>query len=132
MVQSQRLAGDPWGYRVIDLGQKSMLTEIADHATRYRSTASLYENAIIKSHDHEHNLYSIPNRILQADAIISLAKLKTHRKAGVTLSLKNMIGNTNEKRWLPHHQVGSVRHGGDLYARHSRRYQDQRTGKGSV
>lgn len=120
MVQGQRLAGDPMGYRVIDLGQRSMLTEIADHATRFRSTAAHYENAMVEAHNHEHNLYSIPNRILQADALISLAKLKTHRKAGVTLSLKNMVGITNEKRWLPHHRVGSPSKGGDLFANTTR------------
>ncbi len=116
MVQSQRLTGDPMGYCVIDLGQKSMLTEIANHATRFRSTAAHYENAMTEAHNHDHNFYSIPNRILQADALISLAKLKTHRKAGVTLSLKNMVGITNEKRWLPHHRVGSPGQGGDLFA----------------
>ncbi len=116
MVASQRLAGAPDGYRTIDLGQRSMLSEIADHAERYRSTAALYENAILQAHNRDHNFYSLPNRILQADALISLAKLKTHRKAGVTLSLKNLVGITNEKRWLPHHRVGSPSQGGDLYA----------------
>ncbi|MBU1879729.1 MAG: DUF362 domain-containing protein, partial [Chloroflexi bacterium] len=116
MVDSQRLAGDPGGYHVIDLGQHSMLAEIAQYADRYRSTAAMYENAIRQAHNRQHNLYSLPDCILQADAIISLAKLKTHRKAGVTLSLKNMVGITNEKRWLPHHRVGSPGHGGDLYA----------------
>jgi len=116
MVSSQRLPGDPYGYRVIDLGRQSMLTEIAGCADRYRSTAAVYENAIGQAHNAEQNLYSIPNRILQADVVISLAKLKTHRKAGVTLSLKNMVGLTNEKRWLPHHRVGSPSRGGDQYA----------------
>src|SRR5207244_1973231 len=46
--------------------------------------------------------------------------LKTHRKAGVTLSLKNMVGLTNEKRWLPHHRLGSPSQGGDLYADQTR------------
>lgn len=116
MVEQQRLAGDPLGYRVIDLGEKSMLTEIAQHAARYRSTAAVYDRAIHVAHTRARNLYSLPNTLLQADVVISLAKLKTHRKAGVTLSLKNMVGLTNEKRWLPHHRVGSPREGGDLYA----------------
>ena len=116
MISSRRLVGDPEGYQIIDLGQKSMLTEIAQHAPRYRSTAAVYEKATVQAHNLERNLYSIPNRVLQADVVISLAKLKTHRKAGVTLSLKNMVGITNEKRWLPHHRVGSPSHGGDLYA----------------
>jgi len=116
MVESQRLAGDPLGYQVIDLGQRSMLTEIAAHADRFRSTAAVYENAIAQAHTLDHHRYSLPRRILDADVVISLAKLKTHRKAGVTLSLKNLVGITNEKRWLAHHRVGSPKQGGDLYA----------------
>jgi uncharacterized protein (DUF362 family) len=116
MVDSQHLPGDPMGYRVIDLGQQSMLAEIAQHASQYRSTAAVYENAILQAHNEDKNLYSLPERILQADVLISLAKLKTHRKAGVTLSLKNLVGLTNEKRWLPHHRIGSPSKGGDLYA----------------
>jgi len=120
MVAAKRLPGDPDGYQIIDIGKKSMLKEISSHADRYRSTASVYENVILKVHNQENNFYSIPNRILQADVVISLAKLKTHRKAGVTLSLKNMVGITNEKRWLPHHRVGSPNQGGDLYADRTR------------
>lgn len=116
MVVSKDLTGDPSGYRVIDLGQKSMLHEIGDHAALYRSTAAVYDKEILDAHNGTSNLYSLPNRILHADVVISLAKLKTHRKAGVTLSLKNMVGITNEKRWLPHHRVGSPKMGGDLYA----------------
>ena len=120
MGASQPLAGDPAGYQVIDLGQHSMLIETAEHARRYRSTAAVYENAIVQAHNREHNLYSLPRHILEADTLISLAKLKTHRKAGVTLSLKNMVGITNEKRWLPHHRVGSPKQGGDLYSDRTR------------
>ncbi len=116
MVSQQRLPGDPRGYRLIDLGETSMLAEIAQYAARYRSTAAMYDRAIHTAHTRTRNVYSLPNSLLQADTVISLAKLKTHRKAGVTLSLKNMVGLTNEKRWLPHHRIGSPREGGDLYA----------------
>ena len=34
----------------------------------------------------------LPRTILSADVIISVAKMKTHRHAGITLSLKNMFG----------------------------------------
>jgi uncharacterized protein (DUF362 family) len=116
MISSQQLTGDPGGYRVIDLAQRSMLLEISQYADLYRSTAAVYENAILRAHNQDRNLYSIPSRILEANVVISLAKLKTHRKAGVTLSLKNMVGITNEKRWLPHHRIGSPAQGGDLYS----------------
>src|SRR5206468_2624643 len=42
-----------------------------------------------------------------ADLLISLPKMKSHKKTGVTLSLKNMIGTTNEKYWLPHFMAGA-------------------------
>jgi uncharacterized protein (DUF362 family) len=116
MTQRHTLAGDSLGYRIIDLGQKSMLAEISDYADRYRSTAVVYENVMRRVHNRERNLYSIPNHLLRSDVVISFAKFKTHRKAGVTLSLKNMVGITNEKRWLPHHRVGSPKQGGDLFA----------------
>jgi uncharacterized protein (DUF362 family) len=34
----------------------------------------------------------LPREVLQADLIVSLAKMKTHHWAGVTLSMKNMFG----------------------------------------
>jgi hypothetical protein len=53
--------------------------------------------------------------VLNADVVIALPKLKTHRKAGVTVSLKSLVGINGHKDWLPHHRIGSVRSGGDEY-----------------
>jgi uncharacterized protein (DUF362 family) len=39
-------------------------------------------------------LYAIPNTILESDVFINVPKIKTHCIAGVTLSLKNLIGIT--------------------------------------
>jgi hypothetical protein len=41
--------------------------------------------------------------------------MKTHKKAGVTLSLKNLIGINADKSWIAHHRRGSVRSGGDEF-----------------
>ena len=49
------------------------------------------------------------------DLIINLPKLKTHKKTGVTLALKNMVGINGDKNWLPHHCAGSVPEGGDEF-----------------
>lgn len=114
MVETRELPGDPLGYTVVDLGSESLLAEVASHNRRFRSTAAVYENRMSETHTDTVNLYSMPNSILQADCLISVAKLKNHRKCGVTLSLKNMIGTTNEKRWLPHHRVGTPGVGGDI------------------
>ena len=114
MIAQQPLPGDPLGYTVVDLGRRSLLAEVAAHNTKFRSTAAVYENRMAETHTDSVNLYSIPNSILRANCLISVAKLKNHRKCGVTLSLKNMIGATNEKRWLPHHRVGTPDQGGDI------------------
>ena len=114
MVSQRALSGDPLGYTIVDLGKESLLARVAEQNRRFRSTASVYENRMSETHTESVNLYSMPNTILSADCLISVAKLKNHRKCGVTLSLKNMIGTTNEKRWLPHHRVGTPAQGGDI------------------
>jgi len=45
--------------------------------------------------------------------MFSLPKLKTHKKAGITVSLKNLVGINGDKNWLPHHTEGSRMRGGD-------------------
>ena len=120
MVDLQPLPGDPTGYTLVDLGDQSMFHEVMSHRHRLRSTAVYYENVMGEFHNAAHNIYSVPNTLLNADVVISVAKLKTHRKGGVTLSMKNAVGITNEKRGLPHHRVGSPKEGGDAYADNAR------------
>ena len=113
MASMQRLAGDPTGYTEVDLGQESMFHDVSEHLHRLRSTAVYYEDVMDQFHNQRRNVYSIPNTLLNANVVISVSKLKTHRKGGVTMSLKNAVGITNEKRGLPHHRVGSPHDGGD-------------------
>ncbi len=115
MLERVFLPGDPRGYREIDLGDESWLRPISTHHSRFRSTAAFYESVSNVYHDGKRNVYSIPQCVLDADCVLSIAKLKTHRKTGVTLSLKNLVGITNEKRWLPHHRFGAPEEGGDVY-----------------
>ena len=114
IVGTRPLAGDKRGYTTVDLGRDSMFHEICHLHKRFRSTAAVYENAVSDVHTLESHKYSFANTVLESDVFICLAKMKTHRKAGVTLSLKNLVGLTNEKRWLPHHRVGTVAEGGDM------------------
>ncbi len=120
MVELRPLQGDPAGYTLVDLGRDSMFEEIAGHSGRLRSTAVFYEDVMEEFHRPGHNIYSLPNTLLNADVVISVAKLKTHRKGGITLTLKNAVGITNEKRALPHHRVGPPRAGGDAVADNAR------------
>lgn len=63
--------------------------------------------------------YAVADVVLQADVIINLPKPKTHRKAGMTASLKNMVGCVAKKECLPHHTQGSKKECGDEYLKKS-------------
>lgn len=120
MTDMVPLPGDPAGYTLVDVGRDSLFEEVAHEWNKYRSTAVYYENVMGEFHHPGRHLYSMPNTLLNADFVIFVAKLKTHRKGGVTLCLKNAVGTTNEKRALPHHRVGSPMHGGDSVADNAR------------
>lgn len=110
------LPGDPNGYVNADLLTDSELLRGIDPAlTRnYRSTASYFEKRrMAKWHNTAHNLYSFSRTVLDADVFINIPKMKTHKKSGVTLSLKNIVGVTEAKDTLPHHRVGRPSRGGD-------------------
>jgi hypothetical protein len=51
--------------------------------------------------------------------VINAPKLKTHKKAGITCALKNMVGINGDKSWLPHHRAGAPPQGGDEYPKMS-------------
>jgi uncharacterized protein (DUF362 family) len=105
------LNGDPLGYTIVDLGQVSQLSSIQE-PRRFQGT-DYNRQETIRHHRGNRHEYLIPNTILRADVIISVPKLKVHKKAGVTLNLKNMVGISGDKNYLPHFQLGSPKKGGD-------------------
>jgi hypothetical protein len=48
--------------------------------------------------------------------VVSLPKLKVHRKVGTTLNLKNMVGVNADKNHLAHYRVGAPADGGDEFS----------------
>ncbi|WP_044986925.1 DUF362 domain-containing protein [Sorangium cellulosum] len=111
------LPGDPRGYRVVDLGRDSFFAGAgAPRPGALRFHRSHYATPV-PHHTGERHEYSIPQTLLDADVVINLPKLKTHKKTGVTLSLKSVIGLTNEKYWLPHFSEGDPSVGGDEFDR---------------
>ncbi len=112
-----KLPGDPRGYHVVDLGERSRFAEEgASPGERLRFHRSHYETPV-PHHTGGRHEYSMPGTVLEADVVINLPKLKTHKKTAVTLSLKSVIGLTNEKYWLPHFTAGSPEDGGDEFDR---------------
>ncbi len=52
---------------------------------------------------------------MMADLLINIPKMKTHKKTGVTLALKNLVGINGYRNCLPHHTIGSPAAGGDEF-----------------
>jgi uncharacterized protein (DUF362 family) len=114
VVGEGRLAGDLSGYTAVNLGSRSLLNPLNEDATRFRVTN--YDcGEMVQHHNERTHEYLIPRTILDADVIINLPKLKTHRKVCLTAGLKNLVGINGHKDWLPHHRTGSLREGGDEY-----------------
>lgn len=96
-----------------DLGGASLLEPIAGDG-RFRVT--LYPPAeMARTHAPGKHQYLVARDIIEADVVINLPKLKTHKKAGVTCALKNLIGINGNKEYLPHHRLGGSESGGDCY-----------------
>ena len=114
MLGETVLEGDPAGYIPVNLGKGSLLSSLGKQYKRYRVTN--YDCTEMRKHHNETiNEYLIPRTVLDADVVINLPKLKTHRKVGLTAALKNVVGINGHKDWLPHHRYGSLKEGGDEY-----------------
>jgi uncharacterized protein (DUF362 family) len=68
-----------------------------------------------EAHSGSEHKYSINQEILKADVVISLPKLKTHEKVGITCGLKGFVGIVGQKDCLAHHRFGGPSKGGDEY-----------------
>lgn len=113
-IERIELPGDPEGYTIVNLGEHSEFSGMNKDCERFRVTN--YDSKMMqKYHNGDSHSYLIANSILHADVIINLPKLKTHRKAGMTGALKNMVGIIGSKDRLPHHRIGSQEEGGDEY-----------------
>jgi uncharacterized protein (DUF362 family) len=103
---------------IFDLARNSLLEPISDDRQSFRVTC--YDPRLMaRTHAPGKHQYLVARDIIEADVIINLPKLKTHKKAGVTCSLKNLIGINGNKEFLPHHRVGSASAGGDCYPENS-------------
>ena len=115
IVAHRQLPGDPAGYAVINLGRASEFFQITHMNPRLYGSEYDVNEVTLHHHDDTQE-YLISKTILAADVFINLPKMKTHKKVGVTLSLKNLVGINGNKNWLPHHREGVPTTGGDQYA----------------
>lgn len=106
-------------FALFNLGKESLLESITDGRGRFR--VSWYDpRPMAQTHNPGFHQYLVTKDVLEADLVINLPKLKTHKKAGVTCALKNSIGINGNKEHLPHHRMGGSMTGGDCYPGGSR------------
>lgn len=113
IVDRKKLPGDPEGSVAYDLGPFS---EFVDHPGNGRYYGADYDEGPVNLHHsggrHE---YLVSRTVMNTDVFINLPKLKTHKKTGITVALKNLVGINADKNWLPHHTQGSPSIGGDEF-----------------
>lgn len=117
LLVRRRLPGDPNGYRVVRLGEDSFFARHDSPPARSLRFHRSHYSTPVEHHTNGRHEYSMPETVLAADVVINIPKLKTHKKTGVTLSLKSVIGLSNEKYWLPHFAAGDPSQGGDEFER---------------
>ncbi len=104
--------GDPDGQTVVNLGRDSLLYGM--NPRLFRGVFNEREETI-RAHSGENQLYGISNSIFKSNVFISIPKLKTHHKCGVTLNLKGLVGTMGTKNYLVHWREGFPAIGGDAY-----------------
>ncbi len=111
IVERRKLPEDPRGYVLVDLGERSCF---AGKSGRFYGAD--YDTAFTaQHHSNGRHEYLLSRSAMDADVFINLPKLKTHKKVGVTLSLKNLVGINGDKNYLPHFCLGTPDEGGDEF-----------------
>ncbi|RLC74731.1 MAG: DUF362 domain-containing protein [Chloroflexi bacterium] len=130
-VGHERLSGDPAGYIAVNIGLDSAFAGINHLCSLLYGSEDDTEEVRRHHHDEIHE-YLIARTVLNADCVINLPKLKTHKKTGVTLSMKNLVGINGDKNWLPHHREGIPAQGGDQFADNRWKHRLERVAVGMV
>lgn len=101
-------------YALFDLGKHSLLEPISTSRGDFR--VGDYDHRLLsRTHHRGVHQYLLAREPFEVDVVLSLPKLKTHRKAGLTGALKNLVGLNGNKDYLPHHRVGGSALGGDNF-----------------
>lgn len=115
ILDRKSLPGDPMGKVLTNLknDQSEFYTKPKTSQILYGADYDTAETNA--AHNGVDNLYSVSRTVIDADVFINLPKLKTHKKAGITCCLKNLVGINTNKNLLPHHTVGTPKDGGDQF-----------------
>ena len=113
VAERRKLKGDPEGSVSFNLGRQSLFY---GHKGEGRYYGADYNSEVTNLHHQgDRHEYLICKTPILADVYINMPKMKTHKKTGVTLNLKNLVGINADKNWLPHHTNGCPTNGGDQF-----------------
>lgn len=107
------LPGDPDGNLTVNLGKRSALYDKPHPEKLYG--AVYHRSETIAHHTRERHEYEVAGTVMEADVVISVPKLKVHKKVGVTLNAKGLVGICTNKNYLVHYSVTPPSQGGDQY-----------------
>ena len=115
IISRKKLPGDPSGKVIVN-----MKNDTSEFHNKPKTKQLLYgadydTKETNAAHNGVDNIYSVSRTVIDADVLINLPKLKTHRKAGITCCLKNLVGINTNKNLLPHHTIGTPKDGGDQF-----------------
>ena len=111
VIERTRLPDAPGGYSEVDLGPLSLF-----HGRNAGYYGADYDTSFTqRHHSGGRNAYLLARLALDADVFVNLPKLKTHKKVGITVSLKNLVGINGDKNYLPHFTMGTPAEGGDEF-----------------
>lgn len=100
---------------LVDMTRSSSFQGLSGDQLKNMRITNYDPRILPQHHNQEKHEYLIAEEILQSDVIINLPKPKTHRKAGITACLKNLVGINANKEYLPHHTNEGRHEKGDAY-----------------
>jgi uncharacterized protein (DUF362 family) len=100
---------------IFNLGKQSYLEPVSYQKQNPFRVTYYNPDRLVESHGPGVHKYCITKKLFDADLVISLPKVKTHQKAGLTAALKNLVGVNGDKDYLPHHRIGGTEFKGDCY-----------------
>ena len=107
-------------YILYDLGCESSLEAITNPSKSEFRVTMYNPDWMKQTHAPGKHQYLVARDVIDADVVINVPKLKTHKKACITGALKNIVGINGHKEYLPHHRKGGSQNGGDCYPGRSR------------
>lgn len=100
----------------VDLGKDSLLEPLYEQDRQPHLRVLDYDPRRTENrHGRGKHVYVVHRSILESDVLISVPKLKTHEKVGMTAGLKGCVGAVAHKDCLAHHRRGRPGTGGDEF-----------------